>query len=1304
MTRVTPAPAIAAGAMDAPREAADWTTLSLAPGKRVQVEASAGTGKTWTIAALYLRLLLEATHGGEPIGVRRVLVATFSNAAAAELRERLRRRLTGALHLAEAGASATPADADAADRWLLARWQQDAAQRARDATRLAVALAEFDRAPVLTLHAACHRVLREHPFEARMRFDVGELEDGVAMLEAIADDLWRAIQQGATQQEATQQGSIRQDDIGPGTPGDEPALERLRAQRDRLVRETLHRQVEILLRPGATVALASWPPTPAQAPTPEPGEIAAMLACADGDVLDARSVLRRGWRTLAAWLQGESIDWTASLLDDLQKIDGPRVQAAAAKHPELQHLITRTCTVWLPWLRQALESRPALAPDDLLAVQAVARRLRQRHQAARDAISYDDLIVRVHDLLLGEEPAASALADALFAAWPIALVDEFQDTDPFQYAILDRLYRNARDGAPRGWLALIGDPKQAIYRFRGGDIHTYLRATAAVAERLTLHVNQRSTPAYVAACNAFYAACGTSFRADDDDDDDNNNNNNNHDHDAPRQAAAAVTPAKVAEAATEAVIRYRPVEASARHADAPLRRDGTVVDAPLVLHLLAGAPVSQSARVERALQACAGHIAAVLDEGRHGIGARPLDAGDIAVLLPEHKHVLRLQALLAARGVAVACVSRQSVFATDTARDLLCLLHAIWHDTDRGAVRAALGTRLWGVPFGAIDPAADASTWPRDLAFLRHCRALWQHSGVNAAVLALASRLATRLLAATDGERRLTDLRHLGELLQAREASVAGAEEVLAWLRDGHAHAAGDEATREATQQRIESDQPRVRLMTLHASKGLEFPLVWLPILWQGPRAPEKQALVTINAADGSRRLRSDAVAHRQEGRERQEEQLRLAYVALTRATHGSHVFALDPARPRDGKAKAPPVTAIGVERSALDVLLQRLLHRQGQDYAALAAHARIAHVEIRAGWPEAAAAADGRAVDAAAVRVPTPQLRPLPAPATQPLPARHSFTSLLRRAAYPEPGQDAPADDERLDADTDTALLAAGPADAETRTPHRELDALATVAGADFGDALHAILERRAFDQPLSRQLPLVREQLLAAGVRAAGLDPGTLAERVARRLQAMLDAPLGTVDGPRLAALPASAQRAEMGFDYILDGATLARLAQACAALGEPELVPAHADALHGLMTGKIDLVFEHAGRVHVLDYKSNRLGEAHAQCLGDYRGTALDAAMQAHGYRFQALLYTVALERYLRQRLGERYRREHHLGEAWYLFVRAVGLPGVADPSLGVWRHRFDAALLDAVQAELSVQATSAAPSMARPRGVA
>ncbi len=228
-------------------------------------------------------------------------------------------------------------------------------------------------------------------------------------------------------------------------------------------------------------------------------------------------------------------------------------------------------------------------------------------------------------------------------------------------------------------------------------------------------------------------------------------------------------------------------------------------------------------------------------------------------------------------------------------------------------------------------------------------------------------------------------------------------------------------------------------------------------------------------------------------------------------------------------------------------------------------------------------------------------------------------------------------------------------------------------------------MFETRRIGTPMIEQRDLIRRALRAEGVRLGEMPLETALTRIAARLDAALAAELAP--GLRLGAVSARAQRAEMAFHFVLDAVSVKRLREACARHGEPELVPADIalTPLRGLMTGKIDLVFEHAGRFHVLDYKSNDLGSR----LDGYRIEALGAAMDAHHYRFQALLYTVAVDRYLRQRIVD-YDRDRHLGDAIYLFVRAVGLA----PGAGVWRHRFDAALLDAVDAVFGAQHTQEA----------
>jgi exodeoxyribonuclease V beta subunit len=201
-------------------------------------------------------------------------------------------------------------------------------------------------------------------------------------------------------------------------------------------------------------------------------------------------------------------------------------------------------------------------------------------------------------------------------------------------------------------------------------------------------------------------------------------------------------------------------------------------------------------------------------------------------------------------------------------------------------------------------------------------------------------------------------------------------------------------------------------------------------------------------------------------------------------------------------------------------------------------------------------------------------------------------------------------------------------------------------------------------------------------------------VSDALAERINRTLKTPLAEPQGPRLWDLAAADMRAELEFNYALDGASLRALRTACEQHGEPGLVPAREQTLAGLMNGKIDLVFAHGGRFHVLDYKGNQLARGARASLEDYAPEALEPKMQASGYRLQALLYTVAVERYLRERLGAAYRRERHLGDCWYLFVRAVGLSLPDGRPCGVWRHRFSDALLDAVQAVLSTRQEEAA----------
>ncbi|MEO5628830.1 MAG: PD-(D/E)XK nuclease family protein, partial [Thermomonas sp.] len=322
-------------------------------------------------------------------------------------------------------------------------------------------------------------------------------------------------------------------------------------------------------------------------------------------------------------------------------------------------------------------------------------------------------------------------------------------------------------------------------------------------------------------------------------------------------------------------------------------------------------------------------------------------------------------------------------------------------------------------------------------------------------------------------------------------------------------------------------------------------------------------------------------------------------------------------------------------------------------------------HVAWHDGWPQSAGE----------LAVPGGDHRPrvvLPEPAPLAVHARRHSFSTLTRGEHPRLQEELPASDEApFDAD-------AGQQDEPQLPSHPGLQALERWKGTAFGNALHAMLEERSFELPMRTQVELVSRALRDSGLRlpASEHEQRQLVDTIAARLQGVLEAEI--LPGLRLADVPASQWRAEMAFDYVLRDVQVAALRDVCMAHGQPGLMPwLSARRLHGLMTGKIDLVFQHAGRFHVLDWKGNWLGDR----VQDYAPRQLGVAMDHHQYRLQALLYTVAVDRYLRQRMPG-YRRAEHLGDTLYLYLRAVGLA----PMAGVWAHRFDDDLVDAIDRAL------------------
>ena len=1206
-----------------------------------QIEASAGTGKTWNICGLYLRLLLE-----RGLEVQRILVVTFTNAATAELRERIRLRIVDTLAFLQPGRIAQAASGDDfVPRLVAAVRERQGLSDAAMVACLELALATFDEAAIFTIHGFCQRALADTPFTAQMPLSLELVRDDHAWVAEAANDFWRR--------------AVAADDVDAGLAAHLVASKDSPAGFATLLKRHLSKPLAKSIWPdglddvqGLDNAALDAAHAHASALWTEHAEAIEDLLMRSLGELNAVSykedsvrVALAGWRELLRAPDGAAALGLAppklDLLGSARLAKATKKKSTTPEHAffdAAQHVIA---------LREKAQGALALHRLRLLRSLLTEGAAAQREAKRRGrVIAFDDMLFNLHERLT--DGSSPWLAAALKARFPAALIDEFQDTDPLQFAIFRTVYTApGEDDAP---LFFVGDPKQAIYSFRNADLHTYLEAGRHAVARYSLSENQRSVGPLIHALNRLFMANERAFM--------------------------------------QAGLGYQEIRVGAKPRK-PLV-DTSAPAAPLQVWMLPdgddGEPLLRRDAKAAAVGATAAEIARLLAAAQRGevsIDARPLAAGDIAVLVRSNADGSVMRQALAALGVGSVELSQDSVFRSTDAEELDRVLGAVLEPARERKLKAALSTEAMGWDAAAI--AALAGDEPGLLATVQRFAA-WRDTWVQRGVGVMLRQwladmnVAGRLLARPDGERRLTNLLHLIECLHEAGAAHASPDTLLRWYQLQCQAPTIDDAT----QLRLESDRNLVEIVTIHKSKGLEYPLVFCPFLWTaasgGPRGgldgvayhdDDGQAVIDYGLAfldpqrqdDIKQRLRLAESA----------ESLRLIYVALTRAVHRCWLVA--------GCYRVPGRNphATGSTRS----LLNWLVAGNGLTPEAWFEH-KQGVPPIKAAWHALAAGSDGAIAVA-----------PLPADAGRPLRAPRPSPDTL--AALPAPRTLSPgwwigsfsalahgATHERSGVDHD--LRAADPLDAPVDAPAEPIaddDALNFPRGPAAGECIHQAFERIAFTEPATWPEPIAQAvrtlRALGTDERRRKADAATtpaevdaLRERMLARLVAdVLETPLplGTDSPLRLATLPDARKLVELEFHLpshaLQSGALDALLTGAGYAM--PRLA---FPTLRGFLKGFVDLVFEHEGRYFVLDWKSNHLGDTPAA----YGPGPMAAAMAGQGYHLQALLYLVALDRYLRHRLPG-YQREAHLGGAVYLFVRGVrpGWRDAAGAPAGVFFHR-------------------------------
>ena len=1214
-----------------------WAT-SVEPG-RTLVEASAGTGKTFAIAGLALRLVLDGEWLGAAPDLRRLLVVTFTNAATDELRTRVRAALRQALAVARGRA-----EADDLTRPLLPLLTRDGAE-----DRLLAALDRVDEAGIFTIHGFCRRVLEQAAFESGTPFDLDFVEDAdsAALRARAAADAWArlthadpvltalALHHGRTPETLVAHHAAVADfphvRVLPETPDLDGALAALGAAREALA--------------------AAW----------DADGLAAAFAGLDWNKdapLDGRGgadVLRR----VGAFAGGAEPDGVAAVAlctaEAIAKAATTRSKAQKAAVAALgEHPAVRACEAVV---EAAVSVDLAFVRRFVTEVEDQIAAIKER----RGQLTFGDLITRLHDAL-HDGAAGPALAETVRRQFSVALIDEFQDTDPLQYAIFKTAFR-ARP------LYFVGDPKQAIYAFRGADVHAYLGAQRDADRRFTLGTNWRSAAGLVDAVNAVFARPERAFLFDD--------------------------------------IPFRPVQAARRE---PALQDGATP--PLVWWPMPtgedGRPLGKGAVQAEIPSFVAAETCRLLAEAR--LGDRALAPGDIAVLVPTRFQAEDVRRALQDVGVPAVVSRSNDVRESAAMADVELVLRAVLRAGDERALRAALSTELWGWTGREVaglddDPETETAVAGR----LREWQRMWRRGGVLGVLVAFqeSEGVLERLLARPDGERWATDLRHTAELLHEIErAGARSPDDLLHWLRNRADQALPSRGMKEL---RLERDAAAVTITTHHNAKGLEYEVVFLPYLWAvSERAYKRQDPVLARTpggvvydlgspdADDHDRLRqADALA----------EGVRTAYVALTRARERCYVV-------------WGPVTSWRTRVDNVSSLGYLLCGHDADRAGGLADHVEAARKQAAQDdvlAPLHALDPTGRLMSVVAPPSLDDTAPPAPPPAPQggaalalPDDARRRVDSPWRRASFTA-----------WTAQRDLGGLAASdePATPEARADAEPAGLHAFAAGAGPGTCLHEVLQyakwgadedaATANRETIRRRLE--RHGLLRPARHRARIDAEaevlSLVERVAT-------APL--LGGAALRDVKAEALAPEWDFTVPLARVAPDALADAFREHGAAPFGADYADALarlssaavDGFLVGSADLVAFAGDRWWVVDWKSNRLGNDAAA----YAPEALEATMLEHHYGLQLHLYTLGLHRYLRSRLGVAYDYEACVGGAAYAFLRGMeaapptaagggvtgeGGAGRATPPVtdgggvvpGLFRHRPSAAIIDALDGLLA-----------------
>jgi exodeoxyribonuclease V beta subunit len=1187
------------------------------------LEASAGTGKTYTITGLFLRLVLE-----KRLPVSQILVVTFTDAATGELKDRIRNQLREAIKVFSGGEIRDP---------FLEKLTKKQSDAAKALGCLKEALREFDEASIFTIHGFCQRMLQENAFESGSLFDTVLITDQEALKREIVDDFWRINFYDASPLfvHYAMDHNVNPDSLLAllGNRAAQPYLKII--PQFECVDST---KVEKAYRRSFNEVRKTW--------VSSKKEIEQIFTTEEGLKKNLYSKEK-----IPAWVRGMDL-FTAFGENHCRLFKGFEKFTSSVLHSAVKKNYTPPTHPFFDLCEDFKEKQIALEivfDQRLLGLKRtlftfVEKELEKRKRE-KNIQSFDDLLLKLQKALARK--GGDRLAKAMGMRYKAVLIDEFQDTDPVQYAIFKKVY-----GGEGHTLFLIGDPKQAIYGFRGADIFTYKEASGNVKSRYTLSENWRSHPGLITAINTFFGAAKRPFVYD-------------------------YIPFQPASPAGQKEPEWLTI-----HGESEPPFQMWFLDAGKICE--SGKPVTKTTARELIPRAVAGEIGRLIELGRNHralIGNKPLKESDIAVLVRRNDEARLMQEVLASLHIPSVLSSTGNLFDTREALEMERVLAGIVEPDDQGRLKASLTTDIIGVRGETLNRLMDDECeWEDRLIKFKKYHDLWNRRGLMSMFreLLLKEKVLARLMAFPDGERRNTNLLHLLEVLHAqaieKKMNMAGVIKWLAEKRQERSQAV------EEHQLRLESDENAVKLATIHKCKGLEYPIVFCPFAWDGSRIQRSNEPFLFHDQHDNMRLTFDLGSLERDinrvsaEKERLAENMRLLYVALTRAKNRCYFVW--------GRINAAGTSAPAylIYQKDSDKKEENVVKAADESFERLSDEDVYRALEVVEGKA-------GGAIKLSDMPVGNGLKRNLAREETATLACRVFSGTIDRRWRISSFSSLVSTYHQSADlADRDAVRETEDAADFEqTTTPDREAPTgiFAFPKGTRAGTFMHDIFENLDFTRMDSPELEnLVTDKLNIHGFERTWQK--TICEMVRKVSSVPLDP---DVMGLRLSLVREEDRINELEFYFPLKPISTKRLGELFEPYAPdhvPEGLPERVgrmsfSTVQGFMKGFMDMVFRYQDRFYLVDWKSNLLGDR----LDDYDQEGVSRAMENGGYHFQYYIYTVALNQYLKYRIPD-YNYEQHFGGVYYIFVR--GVDPDAGPHLGIYRDRPSEPLIGALSAYL------------------